>query len=240
MMKTNELTTQVKIRGCSTVMNATGAPRTTACSMETKDMKTNFDSEYSSDILLALYACMFATTSVQQFKTPKRTIGMSLTPLKYFGSQIPKLLVMLISCLTNTNGFTRVQISSRTTLTEVKATNGFITSFTVTVILANFVAAPNSLFIRIVLASSDEKETLKPHPMNHGVAIHAILQPLMEKFSSSIFKGYMPAAIRNEPRQIRPRNMGCDALTMRLLLFFKTQMPMTRLSTTAMEAIVQP
>ena len=77
-----------------------------------------------------------------------------------------------------------------------------------TVILANLVAAPNSLFILIVLARSDEKAQLKPHPMNHGVAIHAMLQPLTDMFSSSIFKGYMPAAIRNVPRQIRPRNMA--------------------------------
>ena len=96
MMKQNELTTQVKILGCFTVMNATGAPRITACSMDTRDMNTNFDSEYSSDILLALYACMFATTSVQQFKTPKRTIGMSLAPPIYLGSHIPKLLVRLV------------------------------------------------------------------------------------------------------------------------------------------------
>ena len=65
----------------------------------------------------------------------------------------------------------------------------YMTSFTVTLIRWNELAAPKSLFTLNVLANRAEKAQLNPKPKNQGDAIQAMLHPWILAISSSIPNG---------------------------------------------------
>jgi len=64
-----------------------------------------------------------------------------------------------------------------------------MTSFTVTLIRWNELAAPKSLFTLNVFANNAEKAQLNPNPKNQGDAMQAMLQPWTLTISSSIPNG---------------------------------------------------